>query len=254
MLHAEAQVRRGLIPIGLFGEAERRRHLAYLADWNAAARQRDLIGRCGFHVYRFGRAREDERVDRVESPIVLDIRVRGRTQPVRVELHGRTELVLNELPASITPVVRDMASEKDFLAGFLDAVVLSQLPGHRVPEVYHAHVIPGGDGADLARSHRVFHGINQANAREFLINLLSDLLGGSHAYLLPCEAVFSFLSNKRSIESSVEKMKESENEPCSSRHGPVPNFEEYDPPRDDEARHMIERRFGLFLESGGMNT
>ena len=192
MLHAEARVRRGLIPIGLFGEAERRRHLAYLADWNSAAQQRDLVGRCGFQVYRFGRAREDERVDRVESPIVLDVPVRGRTQPVRVELHGRTELVLNELPASITPVVRDTASEKDFLAGFLDAVVLSQLPGHRVPEAYHAHVIPGGDGADLARSHRVFHGINQANAREFLINLLADLLGGSHAYLLPCEAVFEF--------------------------------------------------------------
>ncbi len=49
-------------------------------------------------------------------------------------------------------------------------------------------------------------------------------------------------------------MKESENEPCSSRYGPVPNFEEYDPPRDDEARQMIERRFGLFRESGGMDT
>ena len=75
-LHAESRVRRGLIPIGLFGEAERRRHLACLADWNAAARQRDLIGRCGFQVYRFGRAREDERVDRIESPIVLDVPVR----------------------------------------------------------------------------------------------------------------------------------------------------------------------------------
>ena len=42
----------------------------------------------------------------------------------------------------------------------------------------------------LPKSHRVFHGIDQANAREFLINLLADLLGGSHAYLLPCEAVF----------------------------------------------------------------
>ena len=49
-------------------------------------------------------------------------------------------------------------------------------------------------------------------------------------------------------------MKENDNKSCSSRYGPVPNFEEYDPPGDDEARQIIERRFGLFLESGGMGT
>ena len=58
--------------------------------------------------------------------------MQGSSQLVRVELHGRTELIMDELPASITPVVRDKATEKDFLAGFLDAVVLSLLPGHQV--------------------------------------------------------------------------------------------------------------------------
>jgi exodeoxyribonuclease V gamma subunit len=253
-LHAESRVRRGLIPIGLFGEAERRRHLACLANWNESARQRDLVGRRGFQVYRFGRASEDERVDRIESPIILDVPVRGNPRLVRVELHGRTELILDDLPASITPVIRDKASEKDFLAGFLDAVVLSLLPGHHTPDQYHAHIIPGGDGADLAKSHRVFHGIDQAKAREFLINLLGDLLGGSHAYLLPCEAVFDYLSKNRSIQASVEEMKESDNKSCSSRYGPIPNFEEYEPLGDDEAKQAIERRFGLFRASGGMGT
>ena len=99
-----------------------------------------------------------------------------------------------------------------------------------------------------------FSGIDPVKAREFLINLLADLLGGSHAYLLPCEAVFDYLSKKRSIESSVEEMKENENKACSSRYGPVPNFEEYEPLGDDEASQVIERRFGLFLEAGGMGT
>jgi exodeoxyribonuclease V gamma subunit len=251
-LHAELRIRRGLIPISLFGEAERRRHLACLTGWNETARRRDLIGRSSFQVYRFGHASEAERVDRIENPIIIDVPLRGDSQPVRVELHGRTELVLDELPASITPVVKDKPTEKDFLAGFLDAVVLTLLPGHHVFDEYHAHVIPGGDGADLAKSHRVFHGIDQAKAREFLTMLLADLLGGSHAYLLPCEAVFDYLAGKRSIESSVEEMKENENKSCSSRYGPVPNFEEYDPPDDDEAQRIIKRRFGLFLESGGM--
>jgi exodeoxyribonuclease V gamma subunit len=253
-LHAESRARRGLIPIGLFGAAERRRHLACLANWNESARRRDLVGRCDFQVYRFGRAREDERVDRIESPIILDVSVPGHAHPVRVELFGRTELVMAELPASITPVVRDKAMEKDFLAGFLDAVVLSLLPGHHVPGEYHAHVIAGSDGADLSRSHRVFHGIDAVNARQFLMSLIADLLGGSHDYLLPCEAVFEYLSRNRSIESSVEEMKESESKSCSSRYGPVPNFEEYDAPGDDEARAIIDRRFGLFRESGGLGT
>jgi exodeoxyribonuclease V gamma subunit len=253
-LHAESRVRRGLIPIGLFGEAERQRHLAYLAGWNESARRRDLIGRSHLQVYRFGRASETERVDRLENPIVVDVPVRPGFPPVRVELHGRTELVVAELPASITPMMKDTPTEKDFLAGFLDAVVLSLLPGQSAADSHHAHVIPGGDTADLAKSHRVFRGIDQAKAREFLTNLLADLLGGSHAYLLPCEAVFDCLSRKRSIESSVEEMKENDNKACSSRYGPVPNFEEYDPPDYEEAQRIINRRFGLFVESGGLRA
>ncbi len=84
-----------------------------------------------------------------------------------------------------------------------------------------------------------------------MINLLADLLGGSHTYLLPCEAVFEYFLKKRSIQSSVEEMKENDSKSCSSRYGPVPNFEEYDPPDDDLAIQMIERRFGLFRETGG---
>ena len=74
--------------------------------------------------------------------------------------------------------------------------------------------------------------------------------------LIFCRARLSSTTFPRSVrlQSSVEEMKENENKSCSSRYGPVPNFEEYDPPDDDEARIIIERRFGLFRESGGMGT
>ncbi len=251
-VYAESRARRGVIPIGLFGKAERRRHLACLENWNSAARKLDLIDRCQFHIYRIGRAREVERVDRIESPIILHVPLGDGSRPVRVELHGRTELVAAERPASITPVTRDSCVEKDFLAGFLDAVVLSLLPGHRASNDHHAQVIPGSDGADLAKAHRVFHGIDAARAREFLTSLLADLLGGSHDYLLPCEAVFDYLIKERSIGSSVEEMKENESKACSSRYGPVPHFEDYEPLSEDEARAVIERRFGLFRDAGGL--
>ena len=251
-LHIESRVQRGQMPVGLFGEAERRRHLACLDAWRESARERDLVDRCKFRVYRFGRASEDERVDEIESPIILDVPLSTGSETVRVELFGRTDLVAQELPASLSPVVRNQANDKDFLSSFLDAVVLSLLPTHRAAGQYHAHVIPGGNGGDSSKSHRVFRGITEVKGRQFLTDLLADLLGGPHAYLLPCEAVFDFVSKGCPIELNVEEMKENDRASCSSRYGPVPNFEEYDPPQEAEARRIIERRFGLFLETGGM--
>lgn len=251
-LHTRSRLRRGQMPVGLFGEAERHRHLVYLSGWHESARRRDLIDRSPFHVYRFGHASEDEQVDQIEGPIILEVPVGTSGRLVRVEVHGRTNLVASRLPGSITPVIRDHAAQKDFLTGFLDAVVLSLLPGHQLTDEYHAHVIPGNVKSDPSQSHRLFRGIDAARARQFLTELLSDLLGGSHAYLLPCEAVFDRLAGKNSIESAVREMKEDDQKPCSSRYGPVPNFEQYGPPDEDEARRMIERRFGLFLESGGL--
>jgi exodeoxyribonuclease V gamma subunit len=251
--HIESRLNRGLMPVGLFGAAERRRHLACLADWRESARQRDLVDRCMFRVYRFGRASEAERVDRIESPIILEVPFGTSAKPMRVELFGRTDLVAPDLPASVSPLVRGKVSDKDFLAGFLDALVLSLLPGEHDGREHHAFVIPAGGAADDAKSHRVFKGINQDRARRFLTDLVADLLGGPHMYLLPCEAVFDNRASGRPIGRIVEEMKENDRSACSSRYGPVPNFEDYDPPAEDDARTIIDRRFGLFLEAGGMD-
>jgi exodeoxyribonuclease V gamma subunit len=252
---AESRARRGLMPVGLFGDVERRRHLACLTGWHQAARQSDLLGAGRFQVHRFGHAGEDERVEQLESAIPLDVPLsNGPNGPriIRVELVGRTELVARDLPGSMTPVVRDQARDKDFLAGFFDAVTLSLLPGHHDPAEYHAHVIPNSQERDVSKTHRILHNIDESRATRFLTDLLADLLGRPHDYLLPCEAVFEHLLKGTSIEAIVEKMKESDSPACSSRYGPVPNFAEYEPPGEDEARGMIERRFGLFRDSGGI--
>jgi exodeoxyribonuclease V gamma subunit len=247
----------GLMPVGLFGEVERRRHLDCLAGWHQWARQKDLLQFGPFGVRRFGRAAEAERVEGVEAAIVLDVDLpdapdRPRTE--RVELYGRTEIVATALPGSLTPVVRNKEKPKDFLRGFLDAVVLSLLPGHHDRLAHHAHVIPVPKDGEGVRAVRTFQNIDEARARQFLTNVLVDLLGRPHAYLLPCEAVLAYLDPKKKmpIESSVEMFKENEHSKCSSEYGPVPDFRVYDPPDDDEARAMIERRFGLFRDSGGI--
>jgi exodeoxyribonuclease V gamma subunit len=248
----ESQVRNGLAPVGFFGAVERRRHLEYLGRWLESAQQAGLLESGPFEVCRFGRAAESDRADRVENAIALDVPLPHQAGFTRVELFGRTEIVAPKLPGSLTAILREKAGEKDFLRGFLDAVVLSLLPGGRNPALHHAHVVTAKKGGRSDQSVRTFRDIDQARAREFLTNIVADLIGGSHAYLLPFEAVLQFWEKGTSIEDSVAEFKESEQARCSSEHGPVRDFRRYDPPEEAEARAMIERRFGLFRESGGM--
>lgn len=253
--HAEALARLGAMPVGLFRDAERRNHLAYLHAWHDLTQRRGLADRGPFRIYRFGRAAENERVDRLEAAIPIDVTLRGGSggpSTVRVELFGRTEMVSGRLPGSLTPITREAVSDRDFLAGFLDATVLSLLPEHHDPAEYHAHLIHLPGTGKPPDAHRVFRAIDGPRARQFLADVLADMLGGTHAYLLPCEAVFAALSKGEPIGLSVERMKEDDRAACSSRYGPVTDFTLYDPPDEDEARAMIERRFALFRDSGGL--
>jgi exodeoxyribonuclease V gamma subunit len=247
----------GWMPVGLFREAETDRHLDCLSAWYEEARANNLVGH-GFCVYRFGSAREAERVERIESAIALDVGIpgpAGETRSVRVDLVGRTEIVAPRLPVSIFPVLRSEPRAKDFLRGFLDAVVLSLLPGHHDPAEFHTHVIAAARTHNPRKAVRTFRNIDALRARRFLTDVVADLLAGPHEYLLPCEAVFDFLNpkNSKSIAQIVELMKEADHSSCSSRYGQVPDFTRYEPPDEDQARQLVERRFGLFRDSGGMD-
>jgi exodeoxyribonuclease V gamma subunit len=253
---AESYTRRGWMPVGLFAEAQRDRHLACLSAWYTHASAHHLIGQ-DVCVYRFGRAREAERVERLESAIALDVPLvsgSGATQTVRVELVGRTQIVASNLAISIVPLLRTKPRDKDFLRGFLDAVVLSLLPGHHDPAEYHVHTLPLPGEARPPDPIRTVRDIDASRARRFLTDLVADLLGGPHDYLLPCEAVFEYLSpkNKKSLAEIIEALKEDDYPTHSSRYGPVPNFAEYDAPEEERALGIIERRFGLFRDSGGL--
>jgi exodeoxyribonuclease V gamma subunit len=250
--HNELRVRQGRMPIGVFGAVERRRHLDLLCNWHEAARVEKLLDASPFAVHRFGRAAETEHVDQLQPPLMLDVPLVEGAQPTPIEIFGHTEIVSEKLPGSLTPILRPSATEKDHLRGFFDAVILSLLPERHNPTADYTHAILLPDKARNEVPIRVFRGIQPVQARGFLIDLLRDLFGGSHAYLLPCEAVFDYLFKeaRTPIAVSVEKMKESDRQQCSSRYGPVPDFEQYDPPHEQQARVIIERRFGLFRDAG----
>jgi exodeoxyribonuclease V gamma subunit len=160
--------------------------------------------------------------------------------------------VSRNLPGSLTGVNRDKAQQKDFLTGFLDALVLS-LVDERDWEAFQVHVLTG-PGTKPRETERRLRGIERASARQYLTGLLSEMLGEAHDYLLPCEAVFDALGGAASLAANIEAMKESDNKACSSRWGPVPDFTRYEPPDEPTAQAMIERRFGLFRDCGGLDA
>jgi exodeoxyribonuclease V gamma subunit len=252
---AEVLARAGAMPVGLFRTIEQRRHRDRLTAWAAALRQREL-GRLGpYGVRRFGRAAENERADDLGPPLLFDINLSaadGGIQSARVHLFGRTGIVSRNLPGSLTCLHRS-ADHKDFLAGFLDALVLSLIDETDLDE-FQVHILDGsGAGGKPGANVRRLRGIDRRCAREYLASVLAEMLGQRHAYLLPCEAVFAYLSKKQTpIAESVETMVESDRMACSSRWGPVPDFTLYEPPGEDEAMAMIERRFGLFRDCGGL--
>ncbi len=89
--------------------------------------------------------------------------------------------------ASIRLVLRDKAKPKDFLGGFLAAMVLAAA-GELTAGQFHAIVL--GPGKTPTKSDiRSLHCPTSDDARDYLSNLISDLLFDKNHYFLPIEAV-----------------------------------------------------------------
>jgi exodeoxyribonuclease V gamma subunit len=241
-LHREL---RGEHPTGVFGEAERRAHLRTLADWQA------LVGPLAAppRTLRFGRADEHAAVDVLHAPLTLAVPVGERT--LTVELYGKSEPLVDSGAASLSLVKRKIGNAeptrraKEALRGFLDHVVLSAA---QLSAGAHRGVVAIADPLRPQRHEARFAPIAATEARAYLATVVGDLLNGSHAYLLPCEAVFELARTPDSVERVVDGLRES-GRGFSSLYGPVPHAERFPPPPEAEARAAIERRFGLFFRA-----
>ncbi|MCS6900860.1 MAG: hypothetical protein RMJ98_14865, partial [Myxococcales bacterium] len=130
--------------------------------------------------------------------------------------------------------------EKLFLRGFFDHLLLA---ASGRPAAYHAAYLVYANG--LCRE-ITFLPIEPADARDYLGRLAADLLTGPHTYLLPCEAVFlARESPEQRIEDVVEHVLRRPS--CSSRYGPILRLEGFRAPCEEDARTMIQRRFGPFF-------
>jgi exodeoxyribonuclease V gamma subunit len=256
---------RGIGPSGVFAHGERESHLAILAGWagqlESAGVPLDVI-----EVHRFGPAGEHAQADRVHDPVVLDMDIvdsAGVMRLVRAEIGGRTLPLGADAGTSIIPLRRGQEPAPDewaradedraSLRAFVDHAVLSASGVAAGRPHVCLTVLATPEGAVTRR--RVFGALSRDEASAWLRGIVRELVGGPHAYLLPCEAVFVHRqrgpsgSVTRVIEEARAKLRESEGAPAlRSAYGPVPRPQEHPTPEEALARAMIERRFGSFFE------
>ncbi|MBI4510400.1 MAG: exodeoxyribonuclease V subunit gamma [Deltaproteobacteria bacterium] len=249
---------KGLVPTGIFGDAERAKHRSWLTAWS---RQVSALGHGmapSAHLECFGCADEHTTSGTVLPPICLEVDLPGGQGSTRrfAEIVGKTEVLVGEPDGSLLLGARrhgkdvdaSVRNQRDVLRAFLDQVLRAAAGSHEGPHQAHLCFADEAQGAPVTVS---LAPMSQKEAKGYLTNIVADLLGHPHAYLLPCEAVFLYwhhegrMSLCECVEAAIER------ESSSSRFGPIPMAERFAPPPEDEARAIVARRFGPFLDRLG---
>ena len=250
---------KGAAPTGIFLEIEKRKHLADMRLWQANWELVKMPDELAWKTVRFGTTGEHQDID-LKFPAVQLQAVRpgpGGALVLNIELTG----TISNITADFTRCFRltnktGTVMPKDFLPVFLDYMVLLA-SGNLGAGGFEAAVLSmNGQGEEEARVRRlVFTRGTQEDAKAYLSLLISEMLFGSHAYLLPVEAVVKHRwdnKNGSSLSGIIDDMKETFTDknatPVSSQRGPVAHPEDYCPPEDADAARMVEERFGRWFK------
>jgi len=145
-------------------------------------------------------------------------------------------------------VLRDQSKPKDFLGPFLSAIILAAA-GELDEGQFHVIVVGAGKRKAWNET-RILKCPSSARAREYLANLLGDLLFGKNHYFLPIEAVeeiYKELGRGREADllDVVNEIRDNEFARCSSDYGPIRDARRFAPPNIEEMKHIVDRRFSL---------
>ncbi|MCG8422711.1 MAG: exodeoxyribonuclease V subunit gamma [Proteobacteria bacterium] len=234
----------GSAPTGLFSELEQECHIDILGRWHRHLHELTDGQPGSFRAYSFGRGRENADPGVLLPPIDLTIALpdaAGQERPIKVELFGQTEAMDVETVGSLVLVHGTKVYEKHGLRGFIDHLALAAA-GITTDRSHPATVISAGE----QKARYQLAPWSQSDALEYLGLLIADLLGSSHEYLLPCEAVFEQLYNPdKSIFAIVEQLK-ARGMGFSSLYGPITQLDDLYAPVDADL--LIERRFGPLFD------
>jgi exodeoxyribonuclease V gamma subunit len=254
---------RGAGPSGVFASGERGSHLNALHIWRTELEAQGLP-LDGIRVHRFGRGGEYSPADQVHDPLVLDIDVLGPTAVTRVfqvEVGGRTLPLGADLGTSATLFKRANETkgpwgvagrERATLRAFVDHAILSASGVAAGQPHASVTVVSTLDGPVTEQVS--FRPLSRDEATVWLRGVVRDLLQGTHAYFLPCEAVFLHARDPQGspvtphIEAARALLNASDGPlALRSAYGPVPRPHLYPAPDEESARAMVERRFSTFF-------
>jgi len=242
--YQEAALRRrleGSLPSGFFGEVEEEKRLAELQRWA----QRFLELQDGqeereVEVLRFGKAQEEREGEVSREGLRLEVEIGGRTRIV--EVVGSTEaLVLRRRGSLILKTIAKDKVQEGALRGFLDHVLLAA-SGERGGDDAHTAYLCAEGKIDTIR----FAPISREEATVYLRGLVEDLFSRVHDYFLPFRAVCQHPAGGEGVVRAAESLREDQRY---RSYGPVRDAKRYEPPPEEEATAMIERRFGLFFRA-----
>ena len=266
----------GQAPTAIFREAEARRQQETLSLWQIELLR--VLGPASMQVspVRFSLHADGlpEKGDTGRGPVVFrpapSLTLPGLAGPdrtnVEIRITGQTGLCALDANCTGTTLAftwRDKIAGqplgKEDLRAFLDYVVLtatepeSSRPGHRSALFYRSK----GD----ASVHLVeFAPLARERAIEYLTRLCDELVAyspqspsaGLHPYLLPHEAVLVSHARGTNVRQEIQNLSsgsERDHARFSSLWGPVPDvLARYGAPSEEEARRMVDVRFGLFFE------
>lgn len=224
----------GVLPTGVFGTAERQRHLAALESWKRELRRVSRGVMRAIDPIRFGRGRENEVVRRAEPP--LPVALEDRT----LELHGSTQPLIDDPSTSLVFVGRagrksDRVLE---LRGFVDHVVLSAAGRIEGPHTVHVAFAEGNPRKTT------FDPFSTSEAKTYLARLVADLIGEPHAYALPYDTVVRLQkARERNRRRDMERILA---EAPAARFG-VLRDAQVRPLDLERALDIIDRRFGPYF-------
>ena len=241
----------GQAPVGPFEEAAKRTDREKMLQWIEQAQSAGGGSLEGWHQLRMGRGDELSRADRIISELSIPVRIgitNGEQQSRIVKLHGNLGFVSPDGRSSLRLVLRDQSKCKDFLAAFLAAVVLAaakELTG----KTFDAIVVGAGKNKYWNET-RSLNSPGVQQARDYLSNLLGDLLFSKNHYFFPIEAVEAADKELGSgpeddVLDVIGDIRDNEYASCSSDYGPIRNARRFEPPSIGEVKRIMIRRFGL---------
>ncbi len=285
----------GQLPVGTLGQVIKKRHLDIIAGWQSLKSNHfsdDQIGTGNstgpvlLERTRIGHSGWQCSTERVLDPLSLNTELTGPEQQkrvVQVRFSGLTEALFGNRMVSVTFQPRKPPAVKSgnslgsifriFLRGIVDQTLLSALNIYPVGERQILVCYSGGTSKTEMLKMRL-RPPDPEQARSWLATVSADLLGGTHAYLMPCEAVFldycdqlnaynagkktkrgsllpepadvdiGSLLDGENIRFHVKSLAENERSIFSSLWGPVPSPRLYEPPPEEEAARIAARRFG----------